>query len=155
MPATNRIYQGPADRQPKTISDRTAGAAGLLPGTWVSVLIATVVQATSVSGVRAALLGDRDFYSTGQLDSNDPLKVAYASGDTVVAYVPEVGQRYLMACAAATYTNGQELVIAAAGRVAGAAAAGVVIAHYDGPNGVARSAGDLIEVVVCNAYTKA
>lgn len=155
MVAANRIYQGPADRQPKTISDRVTAAGGLLPGTWVSVLVGTVAQATSISGVRAALLGDRDFYSDGQMDSNDPLKVAYASGDTAVVYVPEIGQRYLMACAAATYTNGQELVIAAAGRVAGAAAAGVVIGHYDGPNGVVRSAGDLIEVVVCNAYTKA
>lgn len=154
MVAANRIYQGPQDRQPKTISDRTAGAGGLLPGTWVSVLIATIVQTATITAVRAALLGDRDFYSDGQMDANDPLKVAYASGDTAVVYVPEPGQRYLMACAAATYTNGQELVIAAAGRVAGAGAAGQVIGFYDGPNGVARAAGDLIEVVVANTYTK-
>lgn len=152
--ATNRIYQGPADRQPKTISDRTVNAA-LLPGTFVSVLVATLAQATAPTAVRLALLADRDFYSAGQLDSNDPLKVAYASGDTGVAYVLEPGQRYLIACAAATYTNGQELTVAAAGRAAAAATTNVVVGYYDGPNSVARSAGDLIEVVIAPFYTKA
>jgi hypothetical protein len=149
----NRIYTGPADRQPKTITDRTL-AAGLLPGTAVSVLVSTLAQATSPSGIRLALLADRDFSSTGQLDSNDPLKVAYASGDTGVAYVLEPGQQYMWAVAAATYTNGQELTVSAAGRLAAAVAGNIVVAHYDGPNSVARSAGDLVDVQVCNFYTK-
>ena len=55
----NRIYTGPADRQPKTISDRTCAAA-LLPGTFVSVLVGTVAQATAPTAVRLALLGERD-----------------------------------------------------------------------------------------------
>lgn len=151
---SNRIYTGPASRQPKTISDKTC-AAGLLPGTWVSILIATVAQATAPTAVRLGILADRDFYSTGQLDANDPLKVAYASGDTAVVYVPEPGQSYMMAVAAATYTNGQELTVGAAGRLVAAASTNVVVAYYDGPNSVARSAGDLVDVVIANFYTKA
>ena len=150
----NRIYTGPATRQPKTISDRTVAAA-LLPGTWVSVLVATLAQATTPSGVRLALLADRDYYSDGQLDSTDPLKTAYASGDTGIAYVPEPGQSYMAAVAAATYTNGQELTVGASGRLVAAAATNVVVAYYDGPNSVARSAGDLVDVVIANFYTKA
>lgn len=150
----NRIYTGPATRQPKTISDKTCAAA-LLPGTWVSLLIATVAQATAPTAVRLGILADRDYYSTGQLDANDPLKVAYASGDTAVVYVPEPGQSYMMAVAAATYTNGQELTVGAAGRLVAAATTNVVVAYYDGPNSVARSAGDLVDVVIANFYTKA
>lgn len=150
----NRIYTGPQDRQPKTISNRTC-AASLLPGTFVSILIATVAQATAPSGVRLGLLGERDMYSTGQLDANDPLKTAYASGDTAVVYELEPGQRYMAAVAAATYTNGQELTVGAAGRLVAAAAGNVVVAYYDGPNSVARSAGDLVDVSIANFYTKA
>jgi hypothetical protein len=150
----NRIYTGPASRQPETISDRTCAAA-LLPGTFVSVLIGTVAQATAPTGVRLALLSDRDFYSTAQLDANDPLKTAYSSGDTAVAYVLEPGQKYMAAVAAATYTNGQELTVAASGRLAAAASTNVVVAYYDGPNSVARTAGDLVDVVIANFYTKA
>lgn len=150
----NRIYTGPQDRQPKTLTNRTCAAA-LLPGTWVSILIATVAQATAPTAVRLGLLGERDWYSTGQLDANDPLKVAYASGDTAQVYIPEPGQTYMSAVAAATYTNGQELTVAANGRLAAAASGNVVVAYYDGPNSVARSAGDLVDVVIANFYTKA
>jgi hypothetical protein len=150
----NRIYTGPQDRQPKTLTNRTC-AASLLPGTWVSILIATVAQATAASGVRLGLLAERDWYSTGQFDANDPLKTAYASGDTAQVYVPEPGQSYMAAVAAATYTNGQELTVGASGRLAAASAGNVVVAYYDGPNGVSRSAGDLVDVVIANFYTKA
>ena len=150
----NRIYTGPTSRQPNTISDKTCAAA-LLPGTWVSVLIGTVAQATAPTAVRLALLADRDYYSLGQLDSVDPLKLAYASGDTAVAYVPEIGQSYMAAVAAATYTNGQELTVGAAGRLVAAASTNVVVAYYDGPNSVARSAGDLVDIVIAPFYTKA
>ena len=149
-----RIYTGPQDRQPKTISNRTCATA-LLPGTFVSVLIATLAQATAPTAVRLALLSDRDFYSTGQLDAIDPLLTAYASGDTGVAYELEPGQRYMAAVAAATYTNGQELTVGAAGRLVAAASTNVVVAYYDGPNGVARSAGDLVDICIANFYTKA
>lgn len=149
-----RIFTGPQDRQPKTISNRTVAAA-LLPGTWVSVLIATLAQATAPTGVRLALLADRDFFNIDQLNANDPLLTAYASGDTGIAYEVEPGQRYMAAVAAATYTNGQELTVAAAGRLAAAASTNVVVAYYDGPNGVARSAGDLVDIAIANFYTKA
>lgn len=151
---SNRIYTGPADRQPKTISNRTVTGA-LLPGTMVSVLISTLAQATAPTAVRLALLADRDFYSDGHMDAVNPLLTPYASGDTGVAYVLEPGQKYMAAVAAATYTNGQELTVGAAGRLAAAATTNVVVAYYDGPNGVARSAGDLVDVVIAPFYTKA
>ncbi len=150
----SRIYRGPADRQPKTITDRTVSGA-LLPGTFVSVLVATLAQATAVSGVRLALLANRDFYSTDFFASTDPTLTAYASGDNGVAYVLEPGQQYQAACAAATYTNGQELTVGASGRLVAAASGNIVVGHYDGPNSVARSAGDLIDFVVSPFYTKA
>lgn len=149
-----RIYTGPQDRQPKTISNRTCAAA-LLPGTFVSILISTVAQATAPTAVRLGLLSDRDFYSAGQLDANDPLLTAYASGDTAVVYELEPGQRYMAAVAAATYTNGQELTVGASGRLVAAASGNVVVAYYDGPNSIARSAGDLVDVCIANFYTKA
>ncbi len=148
-----RIYTGPQDRQPKTITNRTAGAA-LLPGTAVNIGASSVTQATSASGVRLGLLADRDFYSTGQLDANDPLTTAYASGDSAVVYELEPGQRYMWAMAAGTYTNGQELTVGASGRLAAAAAAGIVVAYYDGP-GATLTAGQLADVAIANFYTKA
>lgn len=150
---TKRIYKGPQDRQPKTITNRTVSGA-LLPGTAVTVGATQFTQATAPNASRIALLADRDFYSLGQFDANDPLKVAYASGDTGVAYELEPGQRYTWAMAAGTYTNGQELTIAAAGRLAAAATTNVVIAYYDGP-GATLAAGDLADVAIANFYTKA
>lgn len=148
-----RIYTGPQDKQPKIISNRTC-AASLLPGTFVSILVSTVAQATSPSAVRLGLLVERDFYSIGQFDANDPLLTAYASGDTAHVLLPEQQQSVMAAVAAATYTNGQELTVAASGRLAAAVAGNIVVAHYDGANSVARSAGDLVDVVFCNSYTK-
>ncbi len=77
---------------------------------------------------------------------------AYASGDSGVAAILEPTQRYLVAVAAATYTFGQELVVAAAGRLAGAATGGIVVAYAREAG--AKSAGDLIEVEIANFYTK-
>ncbi len=145
------IYAGPVDRKPIVISDKTAGASGLLPGTWVTEGSATVAQATAI-GPMVRLLDQRDYYSQGQFDSNDPLKVAYASGDSVRMIVPEVGQRLLCAVAAATYSFGQELVIAAAGRLAGAATSGRVRAYA--LEGGAKNAGDLILVEIVDTYIK-
>jgi hypothetical protein len=148
-----RIYTGPQDRQPKVLSNRTC-AAGLLPGTGVSILVGTVAQATSPSAVRLGLLLERDFYSAGQFDANDPLTTAYASGDTAHVLQLEPGQSVMWAVAAATYTNGQELTVSTAGRLAAAAQGNIVVAHYDGANSVSRSAGDLVDVVIANFYTK-
>jgi len=111
----------------------------------------SLAQATAI-GPMLRLLSNRDFYSTDQLNATDPLKVAYASGDTGIAYQVEPGQRYLVAVAAATYTYGQELTIAAAGRCAAAASTNAVVAFA--LEAGAKSAGDLIEVEIANIYAK-
>lgn len=150
-----RAYRGPADRQPKTISNRTVNGA-LLPCTGVFVSATQFSQATSASGGRLALLANRDFYASNAsfYNTTEPLLTAYASGDTGVAYELEVGQQYLWALAAATYTNGQELMMAASGRLAAATAGNIVVAYYDGATG-AKNAGDLGDVTIAPFYTKA
>lgn len=149
----NRVYRGPADRQPKTLSNRTVNGA-LLPATFVTVNATQFSQATAVSGGRLALLANRDFYGTDFANSNDPLLTAYTSGDTGVAYIIEPGHEYQCAMAAATYTNGQELTVGASGRLTAAASGNVVAAYYDGATG-AKSAGDLGDVIIATFYTKA
>lgn len=149
----NRVYRGPADRQPKVLSNRTVNGA-LLPATFVTVNATQFSQATAVSGGRLALLSNRDFYGTDFANSNDPLLTAYTSGDTGAAYVIEPGHEYQVAMAAATYTNGQELTVAASGRLAAAASGNIVVAYYDGATG-AKSAGDLGDVIIAPFYTKA
>ena len=148
----NTIYVGPNGRQPVTTDARVCAAA-LLPGTFVTESATQFSQLTAPGTTVIRLLSNRDFYSTGQLDANDPLKTAYASGDTGIAYVLEPGQRYLVAVAAATYTYGQELTIAAAGRAAAAASTNRVIAFSREAG--ARNAGDLIEVEIALPYVKA
>ena len=105
-------------------------------------------------GPNLRLLIDRDFYASPAqaLTSTDPLLTAYASGDTGVAAVIEPGQTYQVALAAATYTWGQEVVVAAAGRAAGAASSGVVVGftRFAG----AKSAGDLGDIEFCMPYVK-
>ncbi|MFO1163405.1 MAG: hypothetical protein U1E60_31535 [Reyranellaceae bacterium] len=149
---SNRIYTGPQDRQPKTISNRTCAAA-LLPGTFVNVNATQFTQATSVSGGRVALLANRDFYGLAT-DSSDPLKTAYQIGETGIAYELRPVQTYMAALAAGTYTSGQELTIGASGRLTAAATGDRVMAYFDGPNGSVLAAGDLADVVIANIYTK-
>lgn len=150
-----RIYTGPNDRQPKTFTNRTVSGA-LLPATAVFVGASTLTQATAPTGGRLALLANRDFYAdpAQQFTSTDPLLTAYASGDTGVALELEPGQRVTWAMAAATYTNGQELTVAASGRLAAAASTNVVVAYYDGA-GATLTAGALADVCIANFYTKA
>lgn len=155
----NTVFRGPADRQPKTISDRTVNGA-LLPCTFVHVGASQFAQATAVSGGRLALLSNRDFYVPmgASFDNSDPLTTAYVSGETGVAYELEPGQCYQIAAAAATYTNGQEVTVAASGRVAVAASTNVVVGHVDlgaGVSSVVAAAGQLVDVVIANRYTKA
>lgn len=147
----NVQYRGPAARQP-VLTDAKVTAAALLPSTFVTEGASSLAQATA-PGPNVRLLAARDWYSVGQFDANDPLKVAIASGDTAHAFILEPGQRYLVAVAAATYTFGQELTIAAAGRCAGAASTNIVVAFAREAG--AKSAGDLIEVEIANFYTKA
>ena len=147
----SRIYRGPADRQPKTVSDKTVAGA-YLPATFVTEGASTLTQATAFAA-NLRLLGNRDFYSEGQFTATDPLLTAYASGDTGVAYVLEPGQQYQAAVAAATYTWGQELTVAASGRLAAASTGNVVVAYSRSAG--AKSAGDLIDIEIANHYAKA
>lgn len=147
----SRIYRGPADRQPKTISDKTLAGA-YLPATFVTEGASTLTQATAFAA-NLRLLGNRDFYSEGAFTATDPLLTAYASGDTGVAYVLEPGQQYQAAVAAATYTWGQELTVAASGRLAAASSGNVVVAYSRSAG--AKSAGDLIDIEIANHYAKA
>ena len=148
----NTVYVGPNGREPVTLDARVLAAA-LLPCTFVTDSATQLSQLTAPGTTALRLLAARDFYSTGQLDANDPLKTAYASGDTGIAYVLEPGQRYLVAVAAATYTFGQELTVATAGRAAGAASTNRVIAFSRFAGTLA--AGDLMEVEIAMPYVKA
>ena len=148
----NRVYRGPNDRQPKTITSKTVAGA-YLPCTFVTEGASTLTQATAFAA-NLRLLGNRDFYSDGALTATDPLLTAYASGDNGVAYVLEVGQTYQAAVAAATYTFGQELTVAASGRLAAASSGNTVVGFFRS-TGAAKSAGDLVDFEVANFYTKA
>lgn len=148
----NRVYRGPNDRQPKTITSKTVAGA-YLPCTFVTEGASTLTQATAFAA-NLRLLGNRDFYSDGALTATDPLLTAYASGDNGVAYVLEVGQTYQAAVAAATYTFGQELTVAASGRLAAASSGNTVVGFFRS-TGAAKSAGDLVDFEVTNFYTKA
>ena len=148
----NRMYRGPADRQPKTVSNKTVTGA-LLPCTFVTEG-ATALAAATANGPMVRLLANRDFYSDGSFTATSPLLTPYVSGETGVAYVMEPGQVYQVAMAAATYTYGQELVVAAAGRAAAAASTNQVIGYFRGTPG-AFAAGDLADVEIANSYTKA
>lgn len=148
----SRAYLGPADQTPHTVSDKTVAGA-YLPCTFVSEGASTLTQATAPT-VYLRLLLNRDFYapSADFFTTTNPLLAAYASGDTGIAAVLVPGQRYLVAVAAATYTFGQELTVAAAGRAAGAASTNVVVAFSREAG--AKSAGDLMEIEIANAYVK-
>jgi hypothetical protein len=149
----NRAYVGPAFRQPIVISSKTVGSA-LLPCTFVTEGASAFTQATAF-GPNLRLLSNRDFFnaSSDQLSATDPLLIAYASGDSASAFVLEPGQQYMVAMAAATYTFGQEITVAAAGRGAGAASTNVVIGFAREAG--ARAAGAMLKVEICAPYVKA
>lgn len=149
----SRAYRGPANRQPETVSDKTVGSA-LLPCTFVTEGATAFTQATA-HGPMIRLLAPRDFYadSASFFTATDPCLTAYTSGDSAVAFVREPGQVYQVAMAAATYTFGQEVVVAAAGRAAAAASAGVVVGFCKFAG--ARAAGALGDIEMCMPYVKA
>lgn len=151
----NRIYRtGSGVPRPRTITDKTVSGA-LLPGTAVFIGATQLTQAAAPSGGRLAILGDRDYYAPGGIGlATDPLLTPYTSGESGVAYLPKPDDEFAMAMAAATYTYGQELTVAAGGRLAAAIAGNIVVAYFDQPGG-AVAAGALADVVWANAYTKA
>lgn len=140
----NVIYRGPVERQPQTLNKTVTGA--LLPGTAVLIGGASFTQATTPTAGRIGLLSNRNFYEQGLTD-------AYVSGEAAVAYRLEPEQEYQWAMAAATYTQGQELTIAAGGRLAAAASTNVVVAFFDQAGG-AVAAGELADVVIARSYVK-
>jgi len=147
----NRIFRSGREKA-RTISDKTVTGA-LLPGTAVFVGATALTQATAASGGRLALLGDRDYYGLASA-STDPLMTPYVSGESGIAYLIEPDHEVQWAMAAGTYTTGQELTVAASGRLAAAAATNIVVAHYD-QAGATLAAGALADVVIANFYTKA
>jgi hypothetical protein len=150
----NRILRS-ARENARFITDRTVSGA-LLPATAVFVGATQLTQATAVSGGRLALLADRDYYgaTANGMNSTDPLLTAYASGETGAAVLIEPQMEVSWAMAAGTYTNGQELTVAAAGRLAAAATGNVVVAHFD-QSGATLAAGAVADVTITNFYTKA
>jgi hypothetical protein len=150
----NRVFRS-ACEDVRTVSDRTVSGA-LLPATAVFIGATQLTQATSASGGRLALLAERDFYgaSASFNTSTDPLLTAYTSGETGVALLVEPQDEVQWAMAAGTYTNGQELTIAAAGRLAAAATGNIVVAHFD-QAGATLAAGALADVTISNFYAKA
>ena len=152
--AANRVFRS-AKEDPRVISDRTVSGA-LLPCTAVFIGASQLTQATAVSGGRLALLGNRDFFGStaSGFTATDPMLTAYTSGETGLAYLIEPQDEVVWAMAAGTYTNGQELTVAASGRLAAAATGNVVVAHFD-QAGATLATGDLADVCVTNFYTKA
>lgn len=147
----NRIFRS-ARGNPRTISDKTVTGA-LLPGTAVFVGATALTQAAAASGGRLALLGDRDYYGLSTA-ATDPLMTPYVSGETGIAYLLEPQDEVQWAMAAATYTTGQELTVAASGRLAAAVTGNIVVAYFDQAGG-ALAAGALADVCIAPFYTKA
>ena len=147
----NRIYRGPVDRQPHTVSDKPVAGA-YMPGTFVLETATNLTQATTAVGM-LRILADRDFYGNPIGVATAPNMTAYASGDTGVAYIIEPAQEYQAAVAAATYAFGQELTVAAGGRLAAAATGNPVVAFCKQADTAA--AGALIDVEIADRYTKA
>jgi hypothetical protein len=139
----------------RVLTDRTVSGA-LLPATAVFVGATQLTQATAASGGRLALLSDRDYYgaTAAGFTSTDPLLTPYTSGETGSALLVEPQMEVVWAMAAGTYTNGQELTVAASGRLAAAAAGNIVVAHFD-QTGATLAAGTVADVCVTNFYTKA
>ncbi len=139
----NTVYRGPVDQQPHTITGLVDGA--LLPATFVTFDGTDFSQATTAGG-RLMILTNRDFYTQTILD-------AYADNETGMAYRIKPEDEFQSAFAAGTYTFGQELTVAASGRLAAAAADVVVVAFFD-QAGATLTAGDLADVVIANSYVK-
>lgn len=140
----NSVYRGPVDVQPHTVTGLVDGA--LLPATFVTFDGTDLSQATAAGG-RLFVLGMRDFYTQTILD-------AYADNETGLAYRIKPEDEFQVAMAAGTYTYGQELTVAASGRLAAATSGDIVVAFYD-QAGATLTAGQLADVVIANSYVKA
>lgn len=144
--AGNVIYRGPVTSgwQPRTVTDKPVAGA-YLPGTFVEETATQLVQLTTALAKLPMILGNMDF-------KDQDVATAYTSGDSGVAYHLEPGQIYQARVAAATYTLNQPLTIGASGRLTAATAATPVVAFFSDTPG-AKSAGDLVDVIIANTYT--
>ncbi|WP_054135302.1 hypothetical protein [Blastomonas sp. AAP25] len=144
--AGNVIYRGPVTTgwQPRTVTNKPVAGA-YLPGTFVEETATTLAQITTALGKLPMILGNLDF-------KDQDVATAYTSGDTGLAYHLEPGQVYQARVAAATYAKDAPLTIGAAGRLTAATAATPVVAFFSDTPG-AKSAGDLVDVIIANTYT--
>ena len=138
-----QIYRG-MNPDMKTITDKKVAGA-YLPGTFCTSSLTTLTQSTAPAG-RQFLLAPLDV-------AGQSVATAYLSGDTAAVYELVPKEPYIARFAAATYTYGQELTIAASGRLAAAASTNIVVGFYTG-TGVALAAGDLDDFVAADQYIK-
>lgn len=139
----NVIFRGPITTQPRTTNKPVAGA--YLPGTFVEETATELVQITTALAKRPLLLMNMEF-------KDQDVATAYADEDTGIALELEPGMIVQARVAAATYAKGAPLTVAAAGRLAAATAGTVVVAFFEDTPG-AKSAGDLVDVIIANSYT--
>jgi hypothetical protein len=139
----NVIFRGPITTQPRTVNKPVAGA--YLPGTFVEETATTLAQITTALAKRPLLMMNMEF-------KDQDVATAYTSGDTGIALELEPGMIVQARVAAATYAKGAPLTIAANGRLAAATAGTVVVAFFEDTPG-AKSAGDLVDVIIANSYT--
>lgn len=143
---SNMIFLGPIHQNPVTVNLPVAGA--YLPGILVTEDGTNLNMATAANDESELLV-------LSNLELKDQvLADAYTSGDTGIAYRPEVGQVYQVRLAAATYALGDKLAVGANGRLEAAASGDVVRAYFAGTAG-AKSAGDLDKVRIANSFVMA
>lgn len=151
----NKIFRGGSNvPRPRTITDKTVAGA-YLPGSAVFIGATQLTQATSASGGRLGILGDRDYYglSSNALSPYSPLQMAYMQGESGLAYLPKPDDEFAVLMGAGTYVSGHELTVGAAGRFVAAASGDIVVAHLDSP-GMGMLAGTFADVVIANFYRK-
>lgn len=145
--AGNLIYRAPIKDEPETVSDKTVAGA-YLPGILVTEGASEFTMATGADmEADLRVLSNRQFYDQG-------VDVAYATGETGVAYVPRPGETYGVRVAAATYAKGDALTVGADGRLTAATTGNRVLAYFDDTPG-AFTAGQLADVRIANGFVAA
>lgn len=138
--AGNSIYRGPTRKQAETVNLPVAGA--YLPGLLVTSNAVTLTQAVVADSDNELLvLANVEF-------NNQPVSLAYVSGDTGVAYKAVPGETYQVRVAAGTYAVGDPMTVNASGQLAAAATTNAVIAYCQQAG--TFSAADLADVIIAN-----
>ncbi len=137
------IFRGPTRRQPETVNLPVAGA--YLPG------MAVVASATALTAA-VAIDAESEFMILSNVEfSNQTVTTAYTSGDTGIAYVPLMGDTYMVQMAAGTYALGDALTIDANGRFAAAGTGARICAYCDQAG--TFTAGQLADARIANRVT--